>query len=94
MLGHSQIVGAGSFTLIMGAGSSSLTVGADVDSEGDLHRMLCVCLQDQDGCLRPEELQNLFSTCPFMPWGPDVNNTVATNADGWITAPGFLAQWT
>lgn len=50
--------------------------------------------EDQDGCLSPPELQNLFSICPLVPWGPDVNNTVATNADGWITAPGYLAQWT
>ncbi|XP_076468830.1 mitochondrial Rho GTPase 1-like isoform X2 [Babylonia areolata] len=50
--------------------------------------------EDDDGCLNPSELQNLFSTCPFLPWGPDVNNTVATNPDGWITASGYLAQWT
>lgn len=50
--------------------------------------------EDNDGCLSPTELQNLFSTCPFMPWGPDVNNTVATNPDGWITSSGYMAQWT
>ncbi|KAK7498304.1 hypothetical protein BaRGS_00010564 [Batillaria attramentaria] len=50
--------------------------------------------EDRDGCLSPDELQNLFSTCPLMPWGPDVNNTVATNGEGWITSPGYLAQWT
>lgn len=50
--------------------------------------------EDRDGSLRTEELENLFSTCPFLPWGPDVNNTVATNEEGWITAQGYLAQWT
>ncbi|KAL5018123.1 hypothetical protein ScPMuIL_003845 [Solemya velum] len=49
--------------------------------------------QDCDGCLSPTELQNLFSTCPIMPWGPDVNNTVVTNPTGWITLQGYMAQW-
>ncbi|GFR86259.1 mitochondrial Rho GTPase [Elysia marginata] len=50
--------------------------------------------EDRDGCLSPTELQNLFSTCPIMPWGPDVNNTVSTNVEGWVTMDGYLAQWT
>ncbi|XP_048256694.1 mitochondrial Rho GTPase 1-like isoform X1 [Haliotis rufescens] len=50
--------------------------------------------EDCDGCLNPTELQNLFSTCPIMPWGPDVNNTVCTNSEGWIALQGYLAQWT
>jgi len=50
--------------------------------------------EDRDGCLSPTELTHLFSTCPNMPWGPDVNNTVPTNSQGWITFSGFLAQWT
>lgn len=29
-----------------------------------------------------------------MPWGPDVNNTVCTNDQGWITYQGYLSQWT
>nr|ALG00086.1 Rho GTPase [Azumapecten farreri]ALG00104.1 Rho GTPase [Azumapecten farreri] len=48
---------------------------------------------DRDGCLSPTELQNLFSTCPVMPWGSDVNNTVCTNHNNWITLQGYLAQW-
>ncbi|OWF40098.1 Mitochondrial Rho GTPase 1 [Mizuhopecten yessoensis] len=48
---------------------------------------------DRDGCLSPTELQNLFSTCPVMPWGSDVNNTVCTNHNSWITLQGYLAQW-
>ncbi|XP_074647076.1 mitochondrial Rho GTPase 1-like isoform X2 [Tubulanus polymorphus] len=50
--------------------------------------------EDKDGCLSPVELQNLFSTCPYLPWGPDVTNSVHTNAMGWITSQGFLSQWT
>ncbi|XP_050393098.2 mitochondrial Rho GTPase 1 isoform X1 [Patella vulgata] len=50
--------------------------------------------EDYDGCLSPPELKNLFSTCPIMPWGPDVNNTVCTNPQGWISLKGYLAQWT
>lgn len=50
--------------------------------------------KDRDGCLSPTELTNLFSTCPVVPWGPDVNNTVKTNSEGWITLQGYLAQWT
>ncbi|PIK57707.1 putative mitochondrial Rho GTPase 1-A isoform X1 [Apostichopus japonicus] len=38
--------------------------------------------QDKDGALSPAELQNLFQTCPMMPWGPDVNMTVITNERG------------
>lgn len=49
--------------------------------------------EDNDGYMSPPELQNLFSTCPMMPWGPDVNNTVCTNHNGWISLHGYLAQW-
>ncbi|WAQ97631.1 MIRO1-like protein [Mya arenaria] len=50
--------------------------------------------EDCDGMLSPTELTNLFSTCPRLPWGPDVNNTVVTNTSGWISLQGYLAQWT
>ncbi|XP_013394373.1 mitochondrial Rho GTPase 1-A isoform X3 [Lingula anatina] len=50
--------------------------------------------EDKDGHLSPTELQSLFGTCPSMPWGPDVNNAVCTNAQGWISLQGYLAQWT
>lgn len=50
--------------------------------------------QDGDSCLSPEELHDLFSTCPAMPWGPEVSNAVCTNDFGWISLKGFLAQWT
>lgn len=58
------------------------------------HLLVRFIIQDKDGCLSPPEMQNLFSTCPIMPWGPDVNNSVYTNEQGWISFHGFLAQWT
>ena len=61
-------------------------------SQGD-NKVGNLYFQDNDGCLSPPELQNLFSTCPVMPWGPDVNNTVCTNPNGWISMQGFLAQF-
>ncbi|KAM8947125.1 mitochondrial Rho GTPase 1 isoform 4-T4 [Pelodytes ibericus] len=50
--------------------------------------------QDRDCALSPDELRDLFKVFPYMPWGPDVNNTVCTNEKGWITYQGFLSQWT
>ncbi|GIY59415.1 mitochondrial Rho GTPase 1-A [Caerostris extrusa] len=50
--------------------------------------------QDKDGCLSPSEVADLFSTCPVIPWGPEVINVVPTNENGWITLQGYLAQWT
>lgn len=35
--------------------------------------------RDKDDALSPQELIDLFSTCPVMPWGPDVLNSVHTN---------------
>ena len=35
--------------------------------------------QDHDSALSQQELNNLFSTCPVMPWGDDVLNSVLTN---------------
>ena len=40
--------------------------------------------QDKDKALSPQELVNLFSTCPVMPWGPDVYNTVPICDKGWL----------
>uniref|UniRef100_A0A4W5PXX3 Mitochondrial Rho GTPase n=1 Tax=Hucho hucho TaxID=62062 RepID=A0A4W5PXX3_9TELE len=50
--------------------------------------------KDHDCALSPEELKDLFDVFPYMPWGPDVNNTVCTNDEGWITYQGYLSQWT
>uniref|UniRef100_A0A8C0NIW6 Mitochondrial Rho GTPase n=1 Tax=Canis lupus familiaris TaxID=9615 RepID=A0A8C0NIW6_CANLF len=49
---------------------------------------------DRDCALSPDELKDLFKVFPYIPWGPDVNNTVCTNERGWITYQGFLSQWT
>jgi len=53
----------------------------------------CLC-QDRDCALSPDELKDLFKVFPYMPWGPDVNYTVCTNEQGWITYQGYLSQWT
>ncbi|XP_013986317.1 mitochondrial Rho GTPase 1-A isoform X1 [Salmo salar] len=50
--------------------------------------------KDRDCALSPEELKDLFDVFPYMPWGLDVNNTVCTNDEGWITNQGYLSQWT
>ncbi|XP_062852640.1 LOW QUALITY PROTEIN: mitochondrial Rho GTPase 1b [Trichomycterus rosablanca] len=50
--------------------------------------------KDRDGALCPIELKDVFEVFPYMPWGPDVNNTVCTNEHGWITNQGFISQWT
>ncbi|TUC02891.1 Mitochondrial Rho GTPase 1-A [Bagarius yarrelli] len=50
--------------------------------------------KDRDGALNPGELRDVFQVFPYMPWGPDVNNTVCTNDQGWITYQGFISQLT
>ncbi|XP_035261936.1 mitochondrial Rho GTPase 1b isoform X2 [Anguilla anguilla] len=50
--------------------------------------------KDRDCALSPDEMKDLFKVFPYMPWGPDVNNTVCTNDQGWITYQGYLSQWT
>uniref|UniRef100_A0A4W4EK07 Mitochondrial Rho GTPase n=1 Tax=Electrophorus electricus TaxID=8005 RepID=A0A4W4EK07_ELEEL len=50
--------------------------------------------KDRDCALSPDELKDLFKVFPYMPWGPDVNTTVCTNEQGWITYQGYLSQWT
>ncbi|KAF9533224.1 P-loop containing nucleoside triphosphate hydrolase protein [Crepidotus variabilis] len=50
--------------------------------------------KDQDGALKPSELEDLFSTSPGNPWAaqkfPDT--TLATDS-GAVTLQGWLAQW-
>ncbi|CAM6128136.1 unnamed protein product [Calypogeia fissa] len=49
---------------------------------------------DGDGALRPQELEELFSTAPSSPWDePEYIDAVETNAAGGITLNGFLSQW-
>ncbi|QRV86369.1 EF-hand 1, calcium-binding site protein [Ceratobasidium sp. AG-Ba] len=45
--------------------------------------------KDQDGALRPEELDNLFNTSPGNPWTDDDDEGV----DGTITLQHWLAKW-
>ncbi|KAG9096861.1 ERMES complex Ca(2+)-binding regulatory GTPase gem1 [Ceratobasidium sp. 370] len=45
--------------------------------------------KDQDGALRPEELDNLFNTSPGNPWVEDDDEGV----DGTITLQHWLAKW-
>uniref|UniRef100_A0A4W3JEX5 Ras homolog family member T1 n=1 Tax=Callorhinchus milii TaxID=7868 RepID=A0A4W3JEX5_CALMI len=49
---------------------------------------------DRDCALSSDELRDLFKVFPYMPWGPDVNNTVCTNDKGMITYQGYICQWT
>ncbi|CAL1599235.1 unnamed protein product [Knipowitschia caucasica] len=49
--------------------------------------------EDKDSALSPEELKNLFCVCPYMPWGPDVYETVPTSDKGYISNQGFLCLW-
>ncbi|CAE6470930.1 unnamed protein product [Rhizoctonia solani] len=44
---------------------------------------------DQDGALRPEELENLFNTSPGNPWAAEDDEGV----DGTITLQHWLAKW-
>ncbi|KAJ3339655.1 ERMES complex Ca(2+)-binding regulatory GTPase gem1 [Kappamyces sp. JEL0680] len=55
----------------------------------DLHQVFD---KDNDGALNQEELENLFSTAPAIPWeGTGVQSI--TNEYGSLTLQGFLAQW-
>ncbi|KEP53085.1 Rho GTPase [Rhizoctonia solani 123E] len=45
--------------------------------------------KDQDGALRPEELENLFNTSPGNPWAAEDDEGV----DGTITLQHWLAKW-
>jgi len=49
--------------------------------------------KDRDGALSPQELVSLFSTCPGMPWGPEIYYQVVTNNYGWIGRHGYVALW-
>jgi Ras family protein T1 len=52
---------------------------------------------DKDQALSPQELVNLFCTCPVMPWSPaDVSNTASPDPSGrgYLTLAGYLGLWT
>ncbi|EFJ25633.1 MIRO family protein [Selaginella moellendorffii] len=49
---------------------------------------------DGDGALRPQEIEELFSTAPSNPWEEDLSEgSVEVNAMGGVTLNGFLSQW-
>ena len=50
--------------------------------------------RDHDKALSPQELINLFSTCPVMPWGPDVYHAVPLSDHGYVGLQGYLGLWT
>jgi len=49
--------------------------------------------RDRDRCLSPEELYNLFSISPGIPWSPSSFLGVPTNERGWLNYTGFICQW-
>ncbi len=50
--------------------------------------------RDKDKALNPQELINMFSTCPIMPWGQDIYNTVPLSKHGYVGLQGFQGLWT
>ncbi|KAI5068058.1 hypothetical protein GOP47_0016403 [Adiantum capillus-veneris] len=49
---------------------------------------------DGDGALRPQEVEDLFSTAPSSPWEDAIYSDCAEkNAMGGLTLNGFLSQW-
>ena len=50
--------------------------------------------KDRDGFLNPTELDEFFFAAPGLPWDPSSTHGVHTNDKGWLSAKGFLAQWT
>ncbi|XP_038274625.1 LOW QUALITY PROTEIN: mitochondrial Rho GTPase 2 [Dermochelys coriacea] len=59
-----------------------------------LQRMFEKHDKDGDGALSPVELQSFFSVFPYVPWGPEIYNTVCTTDKGLLSLHGFLCQWT
>ncbi|KAK2465261.1 hypothetical protein APHAL10511_002615 [Amanita phalloides] len=50
--------------------------------------------QDQDGALKKEELEELFSTSPGNPWASqDFPDITLSDDTGAVTLQGWLAQW-
>jgi mitochondrial Rho GTPase 1 len=49
--------------------------------------------KDNDGALNDNELEELFSTAPGIPWEGTGTRESITNEEGSITLQGFLAQW-
>ncbi|CAB4014230.1 mitochondrial Rho GTPase 1-A-like, partial [Paramuricea clavata] len=51
------------------------------------------CDRDEDSALSPDELEDLFSLCPTMPWDKEVLSCIQTNDKGWITFDSYIALW-
>ncbi|XP_041977694.1 mitochondrial Rho GTPase isoform X1 [Aricia agestis] len=49
--------------------------------------------RDKDGMLNPNELKNVFSCCPRIPWH-NLRYTVPTNEKGFLTLQGWMCRWT
>ncbi len=50
--------------------------------------------KDQDGALKPEELNDLLSTSPGNPWATQkFPDTSLSDDAGAVTLQGWLAQW-
>lgn len=49
--------------------------------------------KDQDQALSPQEVVHFFSTCPSMPWGPEVYYQAPITERGYIGLAGYLALW-
>lgn len=49
--------------------------------------------KDKDQALSPQELVSMFSTCPSMPWSPQVYHQAVMSDRGWIGLPGYVALW-
>ena len=66
----------------------SVPPGATVELTMDGHDFLKQLFEkhdkDHDKALSPQELVNLFSTCPTTPWGPEVYHQAPITDRGYI----------
>jgi Ras family protein T1 len=59
-----------------------------------LHGIFQLYDLDNDGALRPSEVDNLFDTAPESPWGEaPYKDAAEKTASGNITLNGFLSEW-
>jgi len=49
--------------------------------------------QDNDQALSTQELISMFSTCPSMPWGPEIYYQVPLTNKKLLGQPGYLCWW-
>ncbi|XP_022954184.1 mitochondrial Rho GTPase 2 isoform X2 [Cucurbita moschata] len=66
----------------------------DLNLSGDYLPVPSKQAPDQDGALRPIELEELFSTAPESPWDePPYKDSAEKTALGNLTLNGFLSRW-